>query len=197
MKSSPTRNIHLINESLTDKVKKMTVPDDVPDSARRRMVRRNSLGSHRIVTFSKPSPERNSVSSTRSIKEYTTTQSCKELSIESSQAEDDEVTSKAMITKTSSILRTPKSNPAKTFTSRNRLETPKTSYNRTNRAEVFFGIDSLCSKILLINLFSNAIVLNYRYSFIAHFYFLAVTCICILQFYMSCYICLNKCLNIH
>lgn len=135
LKSSPTRNIHPINESLTDKVKKMTVPDDVPDSARRRMVRRNSLGSHRIVTFSKPSPERNSVSSTRSIKEYTTTQSCKELSIDSSQAEDDEVTSKAMITKTSSILRTPKSNPAKTFTSRNRLETPKTSYNRTNRAE--------------------------------------------------------------
>ena len=136
LKSSPTRNILPIHDCLTDKVKKMTYPDDVADSARRRMARRNSLGSQRTVTFSKPSPERNSVSSIRSIKEYTTTQSVKEFSIDSSQAED-EVTSKAMITKTSSILRTPKSTPAKTFTSRNRFETPKTSYTRTSRTEVF------------------------------------------------------------
>uniref|UniRef100_A0ACD5ZYA0 Uncharacterized protein n=1 Tax=Avena sativa TaxID=4498 RepID=A0ACD5ZYA0_AVESA len=135
LKSSPTRNILPIHECLTDKVKKMTYPDDVADSARRRMVRRNSLGSHRTVTFSQPSPERNSVSPTRSIKEYTTTQSFKELSIDSSQAED-EVTSKAMITKTSSILRTPKSIPAKTFTGRNRFETPKSSYTRTSRTEL-------------------------------------------------------------
>jgi NIMA (never in mitosis gene a)-related kinase len=114
----------------------MTYPDDVTDSARRRMVRRNSLGSQRTVTFSKPSPERNSVCSIRSIKEYTTTQSFKELSIDSSQAED-EVTSKAMITKTASILRTPRSIPAKTFTSRNRFETPKSSYTRTSRTEVY------------------------------------------------------------
>lgn len=134
LKSSPTRNILPIHECLTDKVKKMTYPDDIADSARRKMVRRNSLGSQRTVTFSKPSPERNSVSSIRSIKEYTTTQSVKELSFDSSQAED-EVTSKAMITKTSSILRTPKSTPAKTFTSRNRLETPKSSYTRTSYAE--------------------------------------------------------------
>lgn len=135
LKSSPTRNILPINECLTDKVKKMTFPDDLADSARRRMVRRNSLGTHRIVTFSKPSPERNSVSSTRSIKECTTTQSVKEFSIDSSQVED-EVTSKAIITKTASILRTPKSIPAKTFTSRNRFETPKTSYTSTNRVEL-------------------------------------------------------------
>jgi len=135
LKSSPTRNILPIHECLTDKVKKMTYPDDVADSARRRMVRRNSLGSQRTVTFRKPSPERNSVSPTRSIKEYTTTQSFKELSIDSSQAED-EVTSKAMITKTSSILRTPKSIPAKTFTGRNRFETPKSSYTRTSRTEL-------------------------------------------------------------
>ncbi|KAM0853064.1 hypothetical protein ACQ4PT_037714 [Festuca glaucescens] len=135
LKSSPTRNILPIHECLTDKVKKMTYPDDVADSARRRMVRRNSLGSQRTVTFSKPSPERNSVSSIRSIKEYTTTESFKELSIDSSQAEE-EVTSKAMITKTSSILRTPKSIPAKTFTSRNRFETPKSSYTRTSRTEL-------------------------------------------------------------
>ncbi|XP_047047670.1 serine/threonine-protein kinase Nek2-like [Lolium rigidum] len=135
LKSSPTRNILPIHECLTDKVKKMTYPDDVADSARRRMVRRNSLGSQRTVTFSKPSPERNSVSSIRSIKEYTTTQSFKELSIDSSQAEE-EVTSKAMITKTPSILRTPKSIPAKTFTGRNRFETPKSSYTRTSRTEL-------------------------------------------------------------
>lgn len=114
----------------------MTFPSDVVDSARRRMARRNSLGNERTVTFSKPSPERNSVSSTRSIKEYTTTQSVKGLSVDSSEA-GDEVTSKAIITKTSSILRTPKSLPAKTYTARNQLEPPKTSYNRTYRSEVF------------------------------------------------------------
>lgn len=136
LKSSPTRNILPIHQSLTDKVKKMTFPSDVVDSARRRMARRNSLGNERTVTFSKPSPERNSVSSTRSIKEYTTTQSVKGLSVDSSEA-GDEVTSKAIITKTSSILRTPKSLPAKTYTARNQLEPPKTSYNRTYRSEVF------------------------------------------------------------
>ncbi|BAT17976.1 Os12g0604700, partial [Oryza sativa Japonica Group] len=135
LKSSPTRNILPIHQSLTDKVKKMTFPSDVVDSARRRMARRNSLGNERTVTFSKPSPERNSVSSTRSIKEYTTTQSVKGLSVDSSEA-GDEVTSKAIITKTSSILRTPKSLPAKTYTARNQLEPPKTSYNRTYRSEL-------------------------------------------------------------
>uniref|UniRef100_A0A0E0FDY0 non-specific serine/threonine protein kinase n=1 Tax=Oryza meridionalis TaxID=40149 RepID=A0A0E0FDY0_9ORYZ len=135
LKSSPTRNILPIHQSLTDKVKKMTFPSDVVDSARRRMARRNSLGNERTVTFSKPSPERNSVSSTRSIKEYTTTQSVKELSVDSTEA-GDEVTSKAIITKTSSILRTPKSLPAKTYTARNQLEPPKTSYTRTYRSEL-------------------------------------------------------------
>lgn len=124
-----------IYQSLTDKVKKMTFASDVTDSVRRRVARRNSLGNERTVTFCKPSPERNSVSSTRSIKEYTTTQSVKEFSIDSSQV-DDEVTSKA-ITKTPGILRTPKSTPAKTLTTRNRLDPPKTSYTRTNHGEVF------------------------------------------------------------
>jgi len=135
LKSSPSRNMSPIYQSLTDKVKKMTFPSDITDSVRRRVARRNSLGNERTVTFCKPSPERNSVSSTRSIKEYTTTQSVKEFSIDSSQV-DDEVTSKAIITKTSGILRTPKSTPAKTLTTRNRLDPPKTSYTRTNHSEL-------------------------------------------------------------
>jgi len=135
LKSSPSRNMSPIYQSLTDKVKKMTFPCDITDSVRRRVARRNSLGNERTVTFCKPSPERNSVSSTRSIKEYTTTQSVKEFSIDSSQV-DDEVTSKAIITKTSGILRTPKSTPAKTLTTRNRLDPPKTSYTRTNHNEL-------------------------------------------------------------
>ncbi|CAN6334900.1 unnamed protein product [Urochloa humidicola] len=135
LKSSPSRTISPIYQSLTDKVKKMTFPSDVTDSVRRRVVRRNSLGNERTVTFCKPSPERNSVSSTRSIKEYTTTQSVKEFSIDSSQV-DDEVTSKAIITKPSGILRTPKSTPAKTLTTRSRLDPPKTSYTRTNHSEL-------------------------------------------------------------
>ena len=139
LKSSPSRNMSPIYQSLTDKVKKMTFPSDITDSVRRRVARRNSLGNERTVTFCKPSPERNSVSSTRSIKEYTTTQSVKEFSIDSSQV-DDEVTSKAIITKTSGILRIPKSTPAKTLTTRNRLDPPKTSYTRTNHNEVLSQI---------------------------------------------------------
>lgn len=135
LKSSPSRNMSPIYQTLTDKVKKMTFPSDITDSVRKRVARRNSLGTERTVTFCKPSPERNSISSTRSIKEYTTTQSVKELSVDSSQI-DDEVTSKAIITKTSGILRTPKSTPAKTVTTRNRLDPPKTSYTRTNHAEL-------------------------------------------------------------
>ncbi|WVZ91173.1 hypothetical protein U9M48_037378 [Paspalum notatum var. saurae] len=135
LKSSPSRNMSPIYQSLTDKVKKMTFNSDITDSVRRRVARRNSLGNERTVTFCKPSPERNSVSSTRSIKEYTTTQSVKGLSIDSSQI-DDEVTSKAIITKTSGILRTPKSTPAKTLTARSRLDPPKTSYTRTNHSKL-------------------------------------------------------------
>ncbi|KAK8458554.1 hypothetical protein SEVIR_3G398200v4 [Setaria viridis] len=135
LKSSPSRNMSPIYQSLTDKVKKMTFPSDVTDSVRRRVARRNSLGNERTVTFCKPSPERNSISSTRSIKEYTTTQSVKEFSIDSSQV-DDEVTSKAVITKTSGILRTPKSTPSKSLTTRNWLDPPKTSYTRTNHSEL-------------------------------------------------------------
>jgi NIMA (never in mitosis gene a)-related kinase 1/4/5 len=141
LKSSPSRNASSIYPSLTDKVKKMTFPNDITDSIRRRAARRNSLGNERTVTFCKPSPERNSI---RSIKEYTTTQSVKELSIDSSQV-DDEVTSKAITSKTPGILRTPNSAPTKTFSARNRLDPPKTSYSRTNHSEVFDTVLVLCS----------------------------------------------------
>jgi NIMA (never in mitosis gene a)-related kinase 1/4/5 len=150
LKSSPSRNMSPIYQALTDKVKKMTFPSDITDSARR-VARRNSLGNERTVTFCKPSPERNSISSTRSIKEYTTTQSVKELSVDSSQI-DDEVTSKAIRTKTTGILRTPKSTPAKTLTTRNRLDPPKTSYSRTNHSEV---LSRACPTSMLLLILEN------------------------------------------
>jgi NIMA (never in mitosis gene a)-related kinase 1/4/5 len=143
LKSSPSRSIPSIHPSLTDKVKKMTFPNNTTDSVRRRAARRISLGNERTVTFCKPSPEQNSINSIQSIKEYTTTQSVKDLSIDSSQV-DDEVTSKAVTTKTPGILRTPKSAPTKTFSARNRLDPPKTSYSRTNHNEVFDIVLALC-----------------------------------------------------
>jgi NIMA (never in mitosis gene a)-related kinase 1/4/5 len=140
LKSSPSRTTSPIYQALTDKVKKMTFASDTADSARR-AARRSSLGSERTVTFCKPSPERNSVSSTRSIKEYTTTtQSARELSVGSSLQVDDEVTSKAVVTKTAGVLRTPCKSRAPAskmlVAARSRLDPPKTSYARTNRAEV-------------------------------------------------------------
>lgn len=140
LKSSPSRTTSPIYQALTDKVKKMTFASDTADSARR-AARRSSLGSERTVTFCKPSPERNSVSSTRSIKEYTTTtQSARELSVGSSLQVDDEVTSKAVVTKTAGVLRTPCKSRAPAskmlVAARSRLDPPKTSYARTNRAEL-------------------------------------------------------------
>ena len=92
--------------------------------------RRNSLGSERIVTFSSPCPDKKSIRSIRSIKDYTTTQSVKELSIDDSQVE---VTSKPVASRTSNVVKT----PWKMMTTlRNRLEAPQASYDRTSHTEV-------------------------------------------------------------
>ncbi|KAL5210196.1 hypothetical protein ABZP36_005819 [Zizania latifolia] len=130
LKSSPARNIIPAHQSPDDKVKRMTFPTE---SMCRSKGRRSSLGNERIVTFSKPSPERTSHSSIRSIKEYTTTQSVKDLSADDSLAE--EVSSKSLTTRTSSIMRTPKSTPTKTIMTP-QLEPSKASYNRVNRSEL-------------------------------------------------------------
>ncbi|XP_006650325.1 serine/threonine-protein kinase Nek1-like [Oryza brachyantha] len=129
LKSSPARNIIPSRQSPIDKVKKMTFPTE---SMCRSKGRRNSLGNERTVTFSKPSPERNFISSIQSIKDYTTTQSVKDLSIDDSLVE--EVSSKTLTTRTSIIVKTPKSTPTKTITSQ--LEPAKASYNRVYHSEL-------------------------------------------------------------
>uniref|UniRef100_A0A0E0GQV8 non-specific serine/threonine protein kinase n=1 Tax=Oryza nivara TaxID=4536 RepID=A0A0E0GQV8_ORYNI len=131
LKSSPARNIIPSHQSPIDKVKKMTFPTE---SMCRSKGRRNSLGNERIVTFSKPSPERKFTSSIQSVKDYSTTRSVKDLSIDVSLAE--EVSSKTTFTtRTSSIVKTPKRTPSKTITTP-QLEPPKVSYNRVNRSEL-------------------------------------------------------------
>uniref|UniRef100_A0A0D3FLK1 non-specific serine/threonine protein kinase n=1 Tax=Oryza barthii TaxID=65489 RepID=A0A0D3FLK1_9ORYZ len=131
LKSSPARNIIPSHQSPIDKVKKMTFPTE---SMCRSKGRRNSLGNERIVTFSKPSPERKFTSSIQSIKDYSTTRSVKDLSIDVSLVE--EVSSKTTFTtRTSSIVKTPKRTPSKTITTP-QLEPPKVSYNRVNRSEL-------------------------------------------------------------
>uniref|UniRef100_A0A0E0BI54 non-specific serine/threonine protein kinase n=1 Tax=Oryza glumipatula TaxID=40148 RepID=A0A0E0BI54_9ORYZ len=135
LKSSPARNIIPSRQSPVDKVKKMTFPTE---SMCRSKGRRNSLGNERIVTFSKPSPERKFTSSIQSIKDYTTTRSVKDLSIDDSLVE--EVSSKTTFTtRTSSIVKTPKRTPSKTITTP-QLEPPKASYNRVNRSELLSRI---------------------------------------------------------
>lgn len=93
------------------------------------------MGNERMVTFSKPSPERNSISSIPSIKDYTTPQGVKELPVDDNQVE--EVTSKTIASRTSSVLKTPKTTPWKMMTTlKNRLEAPQASYDRTSHIEV-------------------------------------------------------------
>ena len=93
------------------------------------------MGNERIVTFSKASPEGNYISSIPGIKDCTTPQSAKELSVDDSQVE--EVTSKTVASRTSSIMKTPKTTPWKMMTTlKNRLEAPQASYDRTSHIEV-------------------------------------------------------------
>ncbi|KAG0548457.1 hypothetical protein BDA96_01G168600 [Sorghum bicolor] len=130
LKSGPSRSITPVHQSPNEK--RMTFSTE---PVCRSKGRRNSLGSERIVTFSTPSPDKNSVSSIRSIKDYTTTQSVKELSVDDSQVE---VTSKPVASRTSNVVKAPKTTPWKMMTTlRNRLEAPQASYDRTSHTEQF------------------------------------------------------------
>ncbi|CAN6287460.1 unnamed protein product [Urochloa humidicola] len=133
LKSSPSRNIVPLHQSPSEK--RMTF---AAEPVCRSKGRRNSLGNERIVTFIKPSPVRNSISSIPSTKDYNyTTQRVKEVSVDDSQVE--EVTSKTVASRTSSsIMNTPKTTPWKMMTTlMNRLEAPQASYDRTSHIEQF------------------------------------------------------------
>ncbi|CAL4918011.1 unnamed protein product [Urochloa decumbens] len=126
LKSSPSRSRVSLHQSPSEK--RMTFSEE---PVFRSKGRRNSLGNERIVTFSKPSAVRNSISSIPSIKDYnyTPTQGVKELSVE-------EVTSKTLASRTSCITNTPKTTPWKMMTTlMNRLEAPQASYDRTSHNE--------------------------------------------------------------
>ncbi|CAL4926325.1 unnamed protein product [Urochloa decumbens] len=128
LKSSPSRSRVSLHQSPSEK--RMTFSEE---PVYRSKGRRNSLGNERIVTFSKPSAVRNSISSIPSIKDYnyTPTQGVKELSVE-------EVTSKTLASRTSCITNTPKTTPWKMMTTlMNRLEAPQASYDRTSHNEQF------------------------------------------------------------
>ncbi|CAN6291771.1 unnamed protein product [Urochloa humidicola] len=133
LKSSPSRSMIPLHQSPSEK--RMTFS---AEPVCRSKGRRNSLGNERIVTFMKPSPVRNSISSIPSIKDYkyTTTQGVKELLVDDSPVE--EVTSKTVASRISSIMNTPKTTPWKMMTTlMNRLEAPQASYDRTSHIEQF------------------------------------------------------------
>ncbi|CAD6205906.1 unnamed protein product [Miscanthus lutarioriparius] len=129
LKSQPSRSIIPVHQSPSEK--RMTF---AAEPVCRSKGRRNSLGCERIVTCSTPSPDKNSISSISSIKDYITTQSVKELSVDDSQVEG--VTSKPVASRTPNIMKTPKATPWKMMTTlRNRLEAPQASYDRTSHTE--------------------------------------------------------------
>jgi NIMA (never in mitosis gene a)-related kinase 1/4/5 len=132
LKSHLSRSIVLVHQSPSEK--RMTF---AAEPVCRSKGRRNSLGSERMIAaFSKPSPDRSSVSSIRSVKDdYTATQSVRELSVDESMVE---VASKPVASRTSDVMRTPKVTPWKMMaTLRNRLEAPQASYDRTSHTEVY------------------------------------------------------------
>uniref|UniRef100_A0A804P9M3 non-specific serine/threonine protein kinase n=1 Tax=Zea mays TaxID=4577 RepID=A0A804P9M3_MAIZE len=130
LKSHLSRSIVPVHQSPSEK--RMTF---AAEPVCRSKGRRNSLGSERMIAaFSKPSPDRSSVSSIRSVKDdYTATQSVRELSVDESMVE---VASKPVASRTSDVMRTPKATPWKMMTTlRNRLEAPQASYDRTSHTE--------------------------------------------------------------
>jgi NIMA (never in mitosis gene a)-related kinase 1/4/5 len=132
LRSSPSRNMIPVHQSPTEK--RITFSTEPVSGIKGR---RNSMGNERIVTFSKPSPDRNSFSSIPGVTDYNTTQKVKELSIDNSQVE--RVTSKNIASRTSSTMQTPKLIPSKTITTtENWLEPPQASCDRTSHSEVYY-----------------------------------------------------------
>ncbi|KAG1368680.1 serine/threonine-protein kinase Nek2 [Cocos nucifera] len=134
LKTSPTRNMLLIEQPANKHIKKIRFPDDEGASACKDKDRRQSFGNERIFKLNKPAAEQNSISSTQRINDYPNylIQRIKELSVGSNQVGEIGV-DKAVNTKQSTTMKTPRYTPAKTFaTPRKGMEASKALRTGTN-----------------------------------------------------------------
>ncbi|KAJ6846862.1 serine/threonine-protein kinase Nek2-like [Iris pallida] len=133
LKSSPTQNSLPVPHPVSNHIKKLRFPDDGRYSARKDE-KRHSLGSEKILKQNRPAIERDSIGSTRSIKDYPgyRNQRTKDLSVGSSQVGESSVTK--VINSEPNLVKTPSYTPQKTFsTPKQQLEPSKGIHTGLNR----------------------------------------------------------------
>ena len=137
LKSSPAYNSLPVPHPVSSHIKKIRFPDVEDDSVFRSKDKRHSFGNERILRQGRPATERDSISSTRSIKYYpdNLNQGMKDLSVGSSQVGESGV-GKATNVKPS-VTRTPRYTASKTFTTpRKQVESAKVIHTGSNRKSV-------------------------------------------------------------
>ncbi|XP_073006060.1 serine/threonine-protein kinase Nek2-like isoform X1 [Typha latifolia] len=136
LKSSPTRSMVPLQLTASNQVKRISFPDAEDDSVCKDKEKRHSFANERILKLNNPSAGRDSISSTRSIKDYSnyTNQRAKELSVGSNQVGERGV-DKAVKEKNLDITKTPRYTPKNFTTSRRQSDPSKTFHTRTNDKE--------------------------------------------------------------
>ncbi|KAJ6815783.1 serine/threonine-protein kinase Nek2-like [Iris pallida] len=133
LKSSPTHNSLPVPHPVSNHIKKIRFPDDGHYSARKEE-KRHSLGNEKILKQNQPATERDSIGSTRSIKDYPSyrNQRTKDLSVGSSQVGQSSVTK--VINSEPNVLKTPAYTPHKTFTTpKKQLDPSRGTHTGPNR----------------------------------------------------------------
>ena len=138
LKSSPIYNSLPVPHPVSSHIKKIRFPN-VEDSVCKSKDKRHSLGNERILRQDRPATQRDSISSTRSIKYYPDylNQGMRDLSVGSRQVGESGV-GKATNVKPS-VTKTPRYTPSKAFTTpRKQEESAKVIHTGPNRKSVCF-----------------------------------------------------------
>ncbi|ONK65009.1 uncharacterized protein A4U43_C07F32530 [Asparagus officinalis] len=133
LKCSPTYNSLPVPHPISSHIKKIRFSDDDEDSVCKSKEKRHSLGNERILKQDRPATERDSISSTRSIKYYPRlNQGMKDLSVGSSRVGESVVSKVTNVKPT--VTRTPRYTPSKNFTTpRKQVEPAKVVHTGPNR----------------------------------------------------------------
>ncbi|ONK74353.1 uncharacterized protein A4U43_C03F5360 [Asparagus officinalis] len=124
LKSSPTYNSLPVPHPVSSHIKKIRFHNNEDDSVMKGKEKRHSLGNERILREDRPSIDRDSISSTRSIKYYpdNLNQGMKDLSVGSSQVGDSGLAKTTNVKP--SVTKTARFTPSKIFTTPRRQSEP-------------------------------------------------------------------------